>query len=92
MNYNYPIRSDWSTDEIITVAAFYEAVEKAYETGIARERLLEAYRAFKKIVPSMAEEKTLFKEFDEASGYVCFKVVKSAKEGLDGEMIKGTQR
>ena len=92
MNYNYPIRSDWSTEEIISVAAFYDAVEKAHETGIQREKLLEAYREFKKIVPSMAEEKTLFKEFDEASGYTCFRVVKAAKEGTDGEVIKGTQR
>ena len=55
--------------EIIAVAAFYEAVEKAYESGIKREELMEAYRGFKKVVPSMAEEKTLFKEFEEASGY-----------------------
>lgn len=92
MDYSYPLRHDWSTEEIITVVAFYEAVEKAHETGIRREDLLEAYRAFKKIVPSMAEEKTLFKEFDEVSGYACFKVVKAAKEGADGDMIKGTQR
>ncbi|MFC5588576.1 UPF0223 family protein [Sporosarcina soli] len=91
MDYSYPIRHDWSTEEIITVVAFYEAVEKAYETGIAREQLMEAYRAFKKIVPSMAEEKTLFKEFDEVSGYACYRVVKAAKEGMDGEMIKGTR-
>ena len=38
MDYNYPIRHDWSTAEIIAVAAFYEAVEKAYETGITGEK------------------------------------------------------
>ena len=92
MDYNYPIRHDWSTEEIITVAAFYEAVEKAYETGMLREKLMEKYRAFKKIVPSMAEEKTLFKEFEEESGYACYRIVKAAKEGMDGDMIKGTQR
>ena len=53
---------------------------------------MEAYRAFKKIVPSMAEEKTIFKEFEKASDYVCFQVVKAAKEGMDGDIIKGTQR
>lgn len=51
-----------------------------------------AYQGFKKIVPSMAEEKTLFKEFDESSGYTCYRVVKAAKEGQDGEMIRGAQR
>ncbi len=92
MNYSYPIRHDWSTTEVITVAAFYEAVEKAYESGIKREELMGAYQGFKKIVPSMAEEKTLFKEFDESSGYTCYRVVKAAKEGQDGEMIRGAQR
>ncbi|CAM3089296.1 UPF0223 family protein [Filibacter tadaridae] len=92
MDYNYPIRHDWSTAEIIAVAAFYEAVEKAYESGIQRERLMESYRDFKKVVPSMAEEKTLLKEFEEASGYVCYRVIKAAKEGMDNELIKGVQR
>ncbi|WP_342512736.1 UPF0223 family protein [Sporosarcina sp. FSL K6-1522] len=92
MDYNYPIRHDWSTAEIIAVSAFYEAVEKAYESGIAREELMRAYRGFKVVVPSMAEEKTLFKEFEEASSYACYRVVKAAKEGNDGEMIKGARR
>ncbi|WP_342509174.1 UPF0223 family protein [Sporosarcina sp. FSL K6-2383] len=92
MDYNYPIRHDWSTAEMITVVAFFEAVEKAYETGILKEQLMDAYRGFKKVVPSMAEEKTLDKEFEEASGYVSFRVVKAAKGALGGEMIKGVRR
>ena len=56
------------------------------------KELMGAYQGFKKIVPSMAEEKTLFKEFDESSGYTCYRVVKAAKEGQDGEMIRGAQR
>ncbi|MBO0601072.1 UPF0223 family protein [Sporosarcina sp. E16_3] len=89
MDYNYPIRHDWSTVEIIAVAAFYEAVEKAYESGIAGEKLMETYRGFKKVVPSMAEEKTLCKEFEEASGYVCYRVVQMAKGSNGEEIIKG---
>ncbi len=89
MDYNYPIRHDWSTAEIIAVAAFYEAVEKAYESGIAGEKLMEAYRGFKKVVPTMAEEKTLCKEFEEASGYVSYRVVQSAKAASGEEIIKG---
>ncbi|MER2090283.1 MAG: UPF0223 family protein [Sporosarcina sp.] len=92
MEYNYPIRQDWSTAEIIEVAAFYEAVEKAYESGIAREKLMEAYRGFKKVVPSMAEEKTLCKEFEEESGYVCYQVVQAAKAASGEEVIKGMIR
>ena len=92
MDYSYPIRHDWSTAEMIAVIAFFEAVEKAYETGIAKEQLMDAYRGFKKVVPSMAEEKTLDKEFEEASGYVTYRVVKAAKEAAAGEMIKGARR
>lgn len=92
MDYNYPIRHDWSTAEMITVVAFFEVVEKAYETGIVKEQIMDAYRGFKKVVPSKAEEKTLDKEFEEASGYVSYLVVKAAKEAIDGEIIKGVRR
>jgi uncharacterized protein YktA (UPF0223 family) len=92
VDYNYPIRHDWSTAEMIAVVAFFEAVEKAYETGIVKEQLMDAYRGFKKVVPSMAEEKTLDKEFEEVSGYVSYHIVKAAKGAVDGEMIKGARR
>ena len=92
MDYNYPIRHDWSTEEMIVVVAFYEAVEKAYESGISKEKLMDAYRGFKKVVPSMAEEKTLYKEFEEVSGYASYPVVKAAKEGESGELITGARR
>ena len=89
MEYNYPIRVDWSTEEIVTVTEFFNAIEKAFEQGIQREELLSAYQAFKKVVPSMAEEKTLFKEFKEVSHYEAYKVVKRTKESSSGEVIKG---
>lgn len=89
MDYNYPIREDWSTVEIIAVASFYEAIEKAYESGIAGEKMLEAYRGFKKVVPSMSEEKTLFKEFEEASGYNSYRIIQAAKVAKKEEIIKG---
>ncbi len=89
MDYNYPIRHDWSTAEIIAVAAFYEAIEKAYESGIEGEKLMEAYRGFKKVVPSMAEEKTLCKEYEEASGYVIYRIIQMAKNSNREEIIKG---
>ena len=52
---------------------------------------MEAYRQFKKVVPSKAEEKTLFKEFEEASSYASYPIVKVALEGVEGVLIKGTQ-
>lgn len=87
MEYSYPILTDWSTEEIIDVVSFFEGIEKAYEKGIKREEMLAKYRRFKEIVPSQSEEKTLFREFEEVSGYVSYHVVKQAKELENGQMI-----
>ena len=92
MDYSYPLRSDWSTNEIISVTAFYDVIEKGYEDGVEREVVIKAYREFKTIVPSKSEEKTLFKEFEEASGYSSYQIVKEAQEGENGQLIKGKQR
>ncbi len=89
MEYNYPLSHHWTTEEIIDVVAFFQAVEKAYETQITRENFMSAYKAFKTVVPSMAEEKTIFKEFEEASGFNSYRIVKKAKEGRDGDTITG---
>lgn len=89
MEYSYPIRVDWSTEEIVVVTEFFNAIEKACEQGVARDEVLSSYNAFKKVVPSMAEEKTLCKEFKEVSGYESYKVVKQAKEKASGDVVKG---
>lgn len=88
MEYSYPFSTDWSTSEIIDVVKFFEGVEQAYEKGIKREEMLARYRRFKEIVPSQAEEKTVFREFEEESGYVSYKVVKLTKELENGKIIK----
>jgi uncharacterized protein YktA (UPF0223 family) len=36
LEYQYPIDYHWTTDEIVDVIKFYEAVERAYEKGIDR--------------------------------------------------------
>ena len=61
MEYSYPLDLDWSTEEMITVTHFYQMIEKGYESGVKQEALSQAYQEFKQIVPSKAEEKTLFK-------------------------------
>lgn len=87
MEYQYPIDYHWSTDEIVDVIKFYEAVEKAYEKGIDRDELMNIYRRFKEIVPSKAEEKTICGEFEEISGYSSYRAIKKAKEAASGEKI-----
>lgn len=89
MEYTYPFSLDWSTEEIVDVVQFFEAIEKAYENGIKREELMKRYRRFKEIVPSIAEEKTYFREFEKESGYVSFPIIKKMKEQSDSAIIKG---
>lgn len=88
MEYTYPFSLDWSTEEIVDVVQFFEAIEKAYEKGIKREELLKKYRRFKEIVPSIAEEKTYFREFEKESGYASYPIVKMMKEKEDSAIIK----
>ena len=68
MSFSYPFSKDWSTNEIIAVVQFFETIENAYEQGVNREVLVERYRRFKEVVPSMAEEKTYFRDFEKESG------------------------
>lgn len=89
MEYTYPFSLDWSTEEIVDVVQFFEAIEKAYENGIKREELLKRYRRFKEIVPSIAEEKRYFREFEKESGYVSFPIIKKMKEQSENIIIKG---
>lgn len=79
-NFNYPFLEGWSTQDIITVSALYDAVANTYEVGIDRTDLLAAYQAFKEIVPSKAEEKQLDRKFGEDSGYSIYAVIKAARE------------
>lgn len=88
MDYSYPFSIDWTTEEIVDVVTFFEAIELAYEKGVKRQSLMAKYRRFKEIVPSMAEEKTYFREFEEESGYASFPVIKEMKVRSDEEIIK----
>jgi uncharacterized protein YktA (UPF0223 family) len=87
LEYQYPIDYHWTTDEIVDVIKFYEAIERAYEKGIERDELMDIYRRFKEIVPGKAEEKTLCGEFEDISGYSSYRTIKKAKTALPGEKI-----
>ncbi|MFD0825181.1 UPF0223 family protein [Neobacillus sp. M.A.Huq-85] len=87
MEYQYPIDYHWSTEEIVDVIKFFEAVEGAYEKGISRDEIMNAYRRFKEIVPGKAEEKKICGEFEETSGYSSYQTVKKAKEADTGVKI-----
>lgn len=87
--YSYPIDVDWTTDEVIDVVQFYEAVEMGFDKGIKKEILADKYRQFKNVVPSKAEEKTQFREFEKSSGFQPFQLIKQLKDTQDGEKISG---
>ncbi|WP_106497757.1 UPF0223 family protein [Lentibacillus sp. Marseille-P4043] len=91
MNYHYPIDETWSKAEIVDVINFFTMVEKAYEKSVKSDNVMLAYKRFKQIVPAKSEEKTIFSEFEKASGYSSYHVVKKAKE-IDGfiTMKKGS--
>lgn len=86
MNYHYPIDQSWSTDETIIVVEFLALIEKAYQGSISRAELLNQYRSFKKIVPSKSEEKTIDKEFEQASGYSLYRTVQKAKKEVSDKV------
>ena len=88
MDYQYPMDLDWSTKEIVDVIKFFEAVEKAYESKIEKEAFMKAYRRFKEIVPGKADEKRYTDEFESASKYSAYLVVKKAKTLADGDWVK----
>ncbi|MGY3724303.1 Uncharacterized protein YktA, UPF0223 family [Granulicatella balaenopterae] len=79
-NYSYPIDMDWTHEEMNSVIKFLNMVELAYEKGVPAAKVMEAYKAYKKVVPSIAEEKTMCKQFERESGYSLYRVVKAAKE------------
>ena len=62
-NYSYPLDLSWSTEELASVLSFFNKVEEAYESKVEAKEYMEAYRAFKKVVPSIGEEKRLGSEW-----------------------------
>ncbi|WP_144556703.1 UPF0223 family protein [Bacillus pumilus] len=88
MEYQYPMDVDWTTEEKIAVISFFQAVEKAYEKGIAKQELLDTYKRFNEIVPSKAEEKTHCAAFEKESGYSPYRTVKTAREAEESAMIR----
>ncbi|CAM4081493.1 hypothetical protein AT575_03815 [Streptococcus penaeicida] len=79
-NYSYPLDINWSTDDITSVLSFLNQVEKAYESKVEASQVLQTYKAFKEVVPSMSQEKQIDKSFQKSSGYSSYQVVKKAKE------------
>ncbi|PSL50843.1 uncharacterized protein YktA (UPF0223 family) [Salsuginibacillus halophilus] len=85
-----PISLDWSQEEVVDAVHFFDMVSQAYEEGVKSGKLTEAYKKFKRVVPSKSEEKSLFQTYDEAAGVSCWKTVQAAKEKEADETIRMT--
>ena len=83
-NYRYPLDISWSTEELASVLSFFNKVEEANESKVEAKEYMEAYRAFKKVVPSIGEEKRLGREFEEVSGYSLYRATQTAKQKEEG--------
>lgn len=90
MEYTYPIDVDWSQEEMVAVISFFNAIEAYYESQIEREELMTRYREFKQVVPGKADEKNLFNDFKQQSGYDSYQVVKQAKLHPDQKTLKNS--
>ena len=85
MEYQYPLDLDWSNEEMVDVIKFFNQIENYYEKSIIGTEVMKQYKKFKQIVPSKAEEKQIFKEFEEKSGYNSYKVIQEVKKHPDRE-------
>ncbi|MGX0140908.1 UPF0223 family protein [Staphylococcus hominis] len=85
MEYQYPLDLDWSNEEMVDVIKFFNQIENYYEKSIIDTELMKQYKKFKQIVPGKAEEKQIFKEFEEKSGYNSYKVIQEVKKHPDQE-------
>ena len=83
-NYSYPLDLSWSTEELASVLSFFNKVEEAYESKVEAKEYMDAYRAFKKVVPSIGEEKRLGREFEEVSGYSLYRATQEKKKKEEG--------
>ena len=91
MNFQFPIDTDWTTEEIVVVVEFLDLIEKAYHQPVEAKKLMEKYRAFKTVVPSIGEEKRLGRTFEEDTGYSLYQTMKQVKNQPDRK-IKMTVR
>lgn len=89
MTYHYPIDVTWTKEEVVDVVEFLTIVETAYESSVQRDDVLDAYRKFKRVIPSKSEEKQLLAKFEKESGYSGYRTVKKARES-EQERIKMT--
>ncbi|MBS9337196.1 UPF0223 family protein [Fructobacillus parabroussonetiae] len=87
-NYQLPIDGNWDVADMVAVSELVDAVLQVYEGGCERAQLLEAHRAFTKVMPAKSEQKRFDRDFEEQTGRSIYQTVKMARES-DKRVIKG---
>ena len=85
-SFSYPLMPEWSTQEIIDVSAFYEAVEKLNTVDF-----MKLYGRFCEIEPSKAAQKQLDSRYEKESGFSIYRSVRFVLEN-DKENLKYKRR
>ncbi|GAJ25342.1 hypothetical protein JCM15457_202 [Liquorilactobacillus sucicola DSM 21376 = JCM 15457] len=79
-NISYPLRDEWSTEDIIKATEFYFAVEQLYTSKIERSVFLDKYADFIETVPMKMTQKQLDREFYQLSGLSIYHAVQFAQK------------
>ncbi|GFH42517.1 UPF0223 protein YfdD [Lactococcus hodotermopsidis] len=79
-SYQYPLDYTWTGEEMAAVISFFNQVENFYETKVARDEFMSAYRLFKQIVPSKMQEKQLDRDFEKVSGYSAYRAIQEVSK------------
>lgn len=88
-HYDYPFEVEWSKEEIVKVISLWNAVERAYESGISKEDFMQAYREFKTVLPSVGQGKKYGNQFEKESGYSLYKVLQEIKKSEKNKIFLG---
>ena len=81
--YAFPLDPSWSTEEIVKVVNFLDTVDNVYLKGVPLSKVYDDYQAYQAVVDSIGAQKRLDREFQRASGYSIYQVVK-AMEAIIG--------
>ena len=75
-NYTLPIDGNWTTEDIVIVSNFVNAILSVYENGVSRDELLQHYNKYRVVMPAKSEQKRFDKDFERQTGHSIYRVTK----------------
>lgn len=77
LNIDYDL---FTTEEIVKIFNFYSLIESTKHHLVKKEKLLESYNEYRKIINNVSLEKKYDKSFFEATGISIYHTIKTLKE------------